>query len=123
MSKYYRWIPALVMMAGIFVLSSIQGPAIDAVGLGKESYHINGHFVLFLILCLFYYKALKNPYLSFVLTVLYGIIDEYHQKFTPYRSSSLFDIFIDTMGAGISFIILWKLQHILPKKLKKWLNN
>ncbi len=37
--------------------------------------------------------------LTFVLTLAYGIFDEWHQGFTPYRTPSLTDIMLDATGA------------------------
>ena len=37
--------------------------------------------------------------------------------------ASIFDIIVDSLGALLAGILLWKLQHILPKKLSNWLNN
>lgn len=116
-----RWFPSFLVMGIIFTFSSIAGSVIDATGLGKEPYQINAHFFLFLLLCLTYYKATKNIFYSIVLSIIFAVVDEFHQVFTPFRSSSLFDIFIDTSGAFISGGLIWRFQHILPKKLKNWL--
>lgn len=107
----------------IFILSSTPGQTINDLGLGNETLHISGHSILFFLLCFGYYKGTKNVVLSIVLTIVYGVIDEYHQKFTPYRSSTMFDIYTDSFGALFAGLILWKLQYLLPKKLKNWLNN
>lgn len=122
MKRLENWVPALVVMAVIFVLSSTPGAIIKAAGFGKESYHIDGHFLLYFLLCFAYFKATNNIFYSIVLAVLYGITDELHQISTPGRSSSLFDVSTDAFGALLSGIILWKLNYLLPKKLKNWLN-
>lgn len=108
-------------MGIIFGISAVPGKTINEVGLGKESYHISGHFVLFVFLCLAYFKATKNIFISFVLTVLYGISDEFHQTFTPNRSSGMFDIIVNSYGALIASILLWKSNYLIPKKLRNWL--
>lgn len=123
MTLFRKWLPTLIVMAIIFISSSIPGGAIESVGLGKEAYHINGHFLFFLILGLCLYKSTKNIFLSILLTSLYGIFDEFHQLYTPLRSASLFDVFVDTIGGIISGIIIWKSNLILPKKLQIWLKN
>jgi VanZ family protein len=122
-SRSRKWLPSVVVMAVIFSLSCIAGPTIKAFGLNKESYQINAHFFLFMILCVTYYKATKNIFYSIIMTFMYAILDETHQMFTPFRSSSLFDILVDTTGALISGGFIWKFQHILPKKLRNWLSN
>lgn len=117
------WIPALIWMGFIFFLSSLSGPTLKSVGLGSESIHIDGHFMLFVILCPLYFKATKSAKISLLLSILYAVLDEIHQIFTPFRTPSLFDVSIDTMGASFSIFMLWKLLPILPKKLKNWLLN
>ena len=110
-------------MVVIFVISSVRGDAINEIGLGRESYHVNGHFILFVLLCAAYYKAVNRVLPPVLLTIIYGVFDELHQRFTPGRSSSFYDIFVDSMGAVLMGLVLWKLQPHLPKKLKNWLNN
>jgi len=105
-------------MAVIYLFSSIKGPYIDAVGLGKESYHVNGHFFFFVVLCVSYYYATKKVALSVVLTIIFGIFDELHQIFTPYRNASLFDIQVDSLGAIIGGAFSWKLWPLIRNKLK-----
>jgi len=121
--KLTKWLPAILIMGIIFALSSVKGVTINEIGLGKESYHINGHFILFVLLCFAYFRATKNIILSVVLTMCYGVLDELHQLYTPGRSSSTFDIFVDSTGAVLTGLFLWKLQPYLPKKLRTWLNK
>lgn len=121
MDKINRWVPALIVMVVISVLSSVNGPFIDLLGLNRQTYQINGHFFLFMFLCVTYFKATKNIFYSITLTLIFGIIDEFHQTFTPFRSSSIFDIFVDTAGGLISGGIIWRFQHTLPKRLRNWL--
>ncbi len=123
MKNIYPWIPSVLIMLAIFILSSIPGKEINQAGLGKESYHITGHFFLFMLLCASYYKTTKDIPLSILLTVFYGVFDEYHQIFTPNRTAGPFDIIVNSSGAVLAGIFIWKLQPILPKKLKNWLIN
>jgi len=118
-----KWLPAFCVMLVIFIISSIPGQIVESIGLGKESYHINGHFILFLVLFFSYYKATKNILRSILLGVLYAFLDEFHQVFTPLRSTSIFDIYVDTAGVLMGALILWKLHYLLPKKLKNWLKK
>ncbi|NMB91320.1 VanZ family protein [candidate division WWE3 bacterium] len=116
-----NWIPAILLMIIIFILSSIPGKVINASVVGNEPSEISGHFILFMLLCLAYYKGTKNVLLSIFMTISYAVFDELHQVLTPLRSSSLFDVCVDTFGALISGLVLWKLLPILPKKLKNLL--
>jgi VanZ family protein len=121
--KFIDYIPALIIALMIMYLGTLPGKELTAAGLGKESYHINGHFLFFSALCFFLYKPLKNIYLCIIITVLYGVMLELIQIYVPARAASLFDVFTDTMGALISALILWKLQSYLPKILRNWLNQ
>ena len=123
MKKLNNWLPATSIMLVIFILSSIPGPTIDNAGLKKASLQISAHFILFMFLTLAFYKPTKNILLSIFLTILYAITDEIHQMFTFMRSSSLFDIYVDSLGSLISGIFLWKLLPLLPKKLRDWLKG
>lgn len=118
-----KWVPALIVMLLIFILSSTPGKTLNYYGLGAESLHISGHSIMFFLLCFAFYKAQKDITISILLTTIYGVLDEFHQMFTPNRSSSFFDIATDFVGALVAGFIIWKLQYILPKKLKNWLNN
>lgn len=118
-----KWLPSIIIMLVIFILSSVKGQVINDLGLGKEQLQISAHSILFFILCFTYFKSTKNILLSIILTMIYGVFDEFHQRFTPYRSSSLFDIYVDSLGALFAGVILWRLQYLLPKKLKNWLKN
>lgn len=110
--------PSIVVMAAIYALSSLNGPYIDAVGLGDEKYHINGHFFLFILLCISYYYATRQIALSVVLTAIYGIFDEIHQIFTPFRSASSFDIWVDIFGGITGGLLSWRFWHPVSQKLR-----
>ncbi|MFC1700447.1 VanZ family protein [Patescibacteria group bacterium] len=123
MKQFKDWIPAITVMLIIFIFSSIPGPTIDDAGLKRASLQISAHFVLFMLLTIAFFKPTKNILLSILLTILYAMTDEIHQIFTYMRSSSLFDIYVDSLGSLISGFFLWKLLPTLPKKLKNWLKN
>ncbi|OGC46431.1 hypothetical protein A2V49_02765 [candidate division WWE3 bacterium RBG_19FT_COMBO_34_6] len=112
MKNLLRWVPAVVVMIFIYLVSGTSGSTIQSAGLGNEALHIIGHFFIFVTLYISYYFATKKLFLSLILAVLYGLFDEYHQKFIYLRSPSLFDIKINTFGA-VSGLILCKLSQKL----------
>ena len=116
-----NWIPAIFVMLLIYALSSINGEAVNRSIVGNEPSEISGHFILFIILCIAFFKATKDIPLSIVMTVSYAVFDELHQLTILGRSCSIFDLGVDTLGAIISGILLWKLLPTLPKKLKNLL--
>lgn len=117
MKKLLKWLPAIFLCGYIYYWSSIPGSTINAVGLGNETLHRITHFFLYFFLCLSFYLPTNNILAAILLTILYGLSDEYHQSFVPLRSASLFDIYTDTFGA-LSAGIIWKISRILLKKQK-----
>ena len=113
----------MIMMVVIFVASSFNGQQVVDYGFESNNLRIGGHFILFMFLCVSFYKATKSIYKSVVYTVFYAFLDEFHQRFVPLRSSSMFDIYVDTLGALISGVFLWKLLPLLPSKLKSLLQK
>lgn len=123
MAMNKNWLWPVLMMLVIFGISAVPGKTIVGVGLGPESYHIDGHFVLFLLLCLSYYKATKKVGWSLILTLVYSLTDEFHQLFVPGRAAEWFDIYVDNFGNLIAGLYLWKLLPITPRILRNWLNK
>lgn len=121
MKKLINWLPALVVMTLIFILSSQPAEVVNSTVARTELVQKVGHLILFMVLSLSYFKATKSIKISILLTLMYAIFDEFHQSFTPGRSSSFSDIFVDMIGASISGIFLWKILPNLPEKLKNLL--
>lgn len=118
-----KWVPAIIMCLLIFAISSINGGTVNSIGLGKESYHINGHFVLYMLLCVSFFKATKSYWASVVLSGIYAISDEFHQTFVPGRSWENFDLVVDGLGIALAIVIVWAITHTKSNKLKDWLLN
>ena len=108
----YRWAPAVFIMAIIFFASATPGSDLPKFGnwdfLAKKGGHVFGYALL----APAYLHALGgNPrsrsrlLLSLVLAILYACSDEWHQRFTPGRTPSVTDVFIDTAGATIGLTI------------------
>lgn len=106
------WILVILYAALIFYLSS--GPlTVDLPG--NDKLH---HMVEYGIFSFLLYNALRSSFkkerpwkivlLAIILTVLYGISDEFHQLFVPSRSADLYDVVADASGA----IIVQGLIHI-----------
>jgi VanZ family protein len=111
------------MMLIIFLMSEISGVTIQKTVFDSETVHVNGHFMLFFLLCIAYYKAVKDIVTSILFTAIYAFTDEFHQMYTLLRSPSFFDIKVDIIGAILAGVFLWKLTFLLPKSLKNWLEN
>lgn len=104
----------------IFTFSAM--PSLHASELFVQDYVIkkSAHIIEYAILFTLIYRATKKKFmLSFMLTILFSISDEFHQSFVLGRTSSTLDLGFDLTGANIAAYILWKLPLIRKKKQKK----
>ncbi len=102
------WWPAWLIMAAIFINSSIPKENLPDFGswdlLSKKS----AHFIEYSILGAAYLRGLsykKAPvrahvFLGILFGFLYAFSDEWHQSRVPGRQASLMDVAIDTLGSG-----------------------
>jgi VanZ family protein len=101
-----RWIPAGLMMALIFFISSRTSSQLPYFGEIDVLIKKGGHAIGYAMLALAYFTALP-PRLSigyrivmaFFMTILFALSDEFHQSFVEGRTSSLRDVVIDSLGA------------------------
>lgn len=108
------WLPVFLWAGIIFFLSSLTNPKASQFFIWdfviKKIAHMSEYAILFLIILR---ATKKNWVLSLVLTVLYSISDEIHQGFIPGRTPAIYDIGLDTSGAGIAGYVIWKLESRL----------
>lgn len=123
----YRWIPVILWMSLIFILShqdatrssQLSGGLMTAVmdalaGLFKgisiqpETLHFilrkGAHFTAYLVLGLLAAyaqepKRRKEWLWTLIICIVYAVSDEYHQTFIPGRSGELRDVLIDSAGS------------------------
>lgn len=101
------WLPVIACMSVIFYASCIPAGNIPSLFPHED---ILFHGLIYAILALFFFRALKNTesrlalWQLFVFTVVFGSVygasDEFHQLFTPGRSCSGFDLVVDTIGSS-----------------------
>ncbi len=113
-----QWGPVVVMMAVIFIASATPGNEIPKFGqadtLVKKSGHFLGYALLGITLLRAYAFRLNwrsaTPS-AFITLVLFAFSDEFHQRFTPGRHPSIFDVGIDSLGGifGLTLMIAWQL--------------
>ena len=135
MKKIKYYIPAIIWMIFIFMMSNANGNDSSAqsnvlVDLVINLVHINKETLSFLIrkashmseyailLALLYYALSKtftykyNLLLSFIFAFLYACSDEFHQLFIPGRSGQFRDVLIDSSGALIMLLIIICIKKI-----------
>ena len=115
-----RWLPVFLWAAVIFASSSIQQITVAEFFLwdfaAKKVAHLAEYAVLYALILR---ATQKNWVLSFVLTMVYAVLDEVHQSFVPGRTAAVYDLGFDFSGSAISAYIIWKLKQIRQKKQKK----
>ena len=107
--KFLYWLPAILFMILIFYLSSrpVSGwiRSLPVIIGFKVAHMIEFGLLFYLfrsaILETMTLKRWEVFVLSLILTVLYGISDELHQLFVPYRTATLIDVFADGVGAVV----------------------
>ena len=125
--KYLKYLPAILWMALIFLLSSRAELPKSQNYLWEFIFKKSGHlFVYFVLTLIWLYTLTKNKITNSVIyTYAYAFTDEIHQLFVPGRTGMLRDIYIDFIGiilAVLLFIFLkvWKKPSspALAKRLK-----
>lgn len=83
------------------------------------------HLTEYAILSYFWFSAFRQgrprwspawALLALVLSILYALLDEYHQAFVPSRTASFIDVGVDSMGALIGQAYLFVTLSQLPAK-------
>ncbi|MCJ7830289.1 MAG: VanZ family protein [Desulfobacterales bacterium] len=88
----------------------------------SDAYHIDKgiHLVAYAVLGILFYRALAcgrkdRPgacmLLSILLASLYGVSDEIHQYFVPFRHADLLDLLADGVGSGLGVIVYGRLRN------------
>ncbi len=113
-----RWLPAVMLMAVIFVFSSIPSFELPNFDWADRLVKKGGHALGYGLLALSYARGLRSDaqpgtlqgrrkrfLLAFFLAVLYSALDEFHQSFTPGRHPSPWDVLIDSGGAALALLL------------------
>lgn len=113
-----------MMMGFIFWASATPGSDLPKFGHWDLIVKKGGHMLGYALLAAAYLYALAGRkmsrtqlFYSLVLAILYACSDEWHQKFTPGRTSSVRDVLIDTTGAivGLAASYLVHVRRLLDR--------
>jgi VanZ family protein len=118
-----RWIPAIGVMAVIFMLSSISGLRVSDDADVDRPARVLGHLGSYALLgglLLFAVAGFTRPraghvLLAVALAILYGLTDELHQALVPERTGQIEDLLVDALGAGfgvgVAYVVLSHLDR------------
>jgi len=105
-------LPAIAWSIFIFTVSSIPSSKIPAlIDYTDKVLHAGVFGVLcWLIHIAFFFQPhvkLKrySALVALFLTMLYGVVDEYHQMYTPGRTTEFWDFLADTTGGGVYLLL------------------
>ncbi|MCL5004257.1 MAG: VanZ family protein [Patescibacteria group bacterium] len=117
MEKRFRLqLPLLVWAALIFLGSSLPSVHASRNSVVDFVVHKSVHLFEYGVLYLLYYLSVarnfweiekKKVFYGLFFVFLYGVTDEFHQRFVPGRGSHAVDVLIDTLGGFLGFV-LWK---------------
>jgi VanZ family protein len=110
-----QWGPAILVMTVIYAASSTPHSGLPDLGTWDFFAKKAGHMFGYALLACSYYHALTRGgifsrgrlALALCLAFLYAITDEFHQRFIPGRSPSVYDVLVDTVGASLG-LGLWR---------------
>jgi len=115
--QLWRWLPLLIWMGLIFWLSSQTRSEVPSFGVWDLLVKKGAHFLGYGLLALLAYFAMagersgsveKRPFLiALLITILYAMSDEWHQRFVPTRNGTAVDVLIDSLGGIAALAVLW----------------
>lgn len=113
--RWRFWLPAIVVMAVIFVLSSQSGLRVSEDPDVDRPFRVTGHLLAFATLAVCLLVAFsrgrrpraRDAVMAYGLTLLFALSDEWHQTFVPGRSGRLDDVVTDAIGALLGLGLAW----------------
>lgn len=114
---FYFWGPVVLLALIMFVLSSMS------IDIKKDPFPLFDklvHLSMYAFFAGLLFRALSSTFgnlsfiwlaiLTVVLTIFYGLSDEFHQSFTPGRTPDIKDVVADGVGAMLAMTVLfiWK---------------
>ncbi len=100
-----RFLPPVLLMAALFLVSHTPLPVTLP---GRSDKFL--HALAFGVLAVLWARALgferRALLLAFLFSVLWGILDEFHQSFVPGRFASIGDAAADAVGALVAVVLL-----------------
>lgn len=107
MFKFFRWLPALLLMSVIYAFSATSADELPVYGTWDFVIKKGAHMTEYALLALAYWYPLRHRGWAWGLAALYALSDEFHQSFTPGRHPAWQDVLIfDAGGAALAMILL-----------------
>jgi VanZ family protein len=120
--RFLFWLPALIYMAGIFVVSSIPDLGPLPGGVSDKSGHVLAYAGLGVLLLFALAQGrvdgvtLRRAALAVALATAYGVTDEWHQSFVPGRSPEAADVLADAAGATLGVALAVAVARLMARR-------
>lgn len=116
---FFRYALSILIMAILFHFSSKPGTELPSLFFGSDKIlHTIAYAALGCSFSFWFKPALWKKFpirialVVFLLTVLYGVSDEFHQSFTPGRFVSGYDLIADGIGAVLAIVAYRYYLHV-----------
>jgi len=135
-SKLKYWLPPVIWMAAIFYFSTDSFSGENTGSIFYTIFHFfipsltleqfqpihflirkSAHFTEYGILAFLLFRAFRKGRIrewfwrsalsSWMILAGYALLDEFHQSFTKFRGSSIYDSLIDISGGTTALLLLW----------------
>lgn len=113
--KIVYGLPAFITAGVIFYFSSLEKVELplDQISFNDLLFHSMAYFffgITLLIAAYAWHMDFNYPMRTYVILsaigILYGLSDEIHQYFVPYRSCTMSDLFADSVGVILSMVVV-----------------
>lgn len=115
-ARFRLWLPVIAYMAMLFGFSSLSTLPSPPRGFSFYDVHIAAYAGLGALTTRAMAKGFRNVswravLVGIVIATLYGVSDEYHQRFVPGRSFDVLDMLADLIGSvvGASAVGAWSI--------------
>lgn len=122
-SRFLLYFPSIFSASIIFLLSSFSRPLVEINSFAYEDKLL--HMLIFFIfgVCLLLplskkdnFNERKSLLIIFIIGVLYGAFDEFHQSFVPGRLCDIFDLLADSVGIAVAIFLRHPIIKLLIKR-------
>lgn len=124
---FFRGLPLFLWMGVIFFFSSLHGSEYQyeptlAYYMERKGAHVIEYATLMFLSVRFFFALFpqgtlrKTLLLAAVFSVTYGISDELHQFFVPYRGAKLSDVAIDGLGVLLAGTVIMAAAFLAKRR-------
>ena len=122
------WLPVVIWLTVIFAFSSRPTKVTSEIYWQDFVVKKLAHIIEYGILTVLIYRALVNSnvekkeagFYSIILSLMYGVSDEFHQRFVPGRMPTVRDVFFDIIGAVLAIYFILGYLPRASEGLKNW---